>query len=125
MAKIAGKNGRFSVGGSAVAVRNFTGTLHTDILDATTTEGSGWAEYVAGVAEGSFDCDIVYNPTVTPVSIMTPGGSYTIALYPVIGGSSITGTAFVEDHVITGEARGLVTARVTGKYTGAITYTGM
>jgi hypothetical protein len=127
MAKIAGKNGRFKVASNNVAVRNFTGTLHNDLLDATTTEGSGWAEFVPGVAEGSFSCDIVYDPTVTPVAIMTPGGSYTVELFPVLASSSakISGTGLIEDHEITGEARGLVTARVSGKYTGVITYASM
>lgn len=127
MAKISAKNARFKVGSNNIAAQRMTFTPRTQLVDATSTEGSGYEEWVSGISGADFSADIVYDPAVGPFALMTPGTSYTVEFYPVLAttGSKLSGTAFVETHEMTGEVRGLVTARISGKYTGTVTISSM
>lgn len=127
MAKISWKSGRFSAGSTNIAVQDASVVPRCNLLDATSTEGGGTEEWVAGVTGADFSCQAVYDPAVKTFALMVPGTSYTVEFFPVgaTTGSKVTGTAFVETHEYTGQARGLLTYRVTGKYTGGVTVSNM
>jgi hypothetical protein len=127
VAKLAGKGSRITIAATAVKCTRWSDTVTCQLLDATTTEGNGFGEVVAGVVDGEVNFDFVYDLAAGPMALFAPAAAVAFVSYPAAGtaGSNLAGTLVVGEFTKTGEARGLVTGRCSGKFTGTITGTSL
>ena len=122
MAGLAGKNMRLSSGNATTNLRITDGSIvaRTQLVDITNSESMGFEEFVFGVAGGDLDATVVYTYTSPAVyTIIQNGGTYTTTFYPDKGvaGSNFAGLLMVESFNITGQVKGDITAKITGKFT--------
>jgi hypothetical protein len=125
MAGLAGKGMRFTFAGTNFRITRGGLSFRSQLVESTNSESSGHGEYVVGVDDCEVDVDVVYTVT-SPVTynVIANGTSGTAVFSPVSGGGgNWTGTLLIETFQITGEVRGLLMAKITGKYTGGTTPT--
>lgn len=108
-------------------VSRVTMPLKAQALDVTNSQSSGKGEYEVGVVDGDCSFSIVYQLADTPVNILDPAGSgnpYTVRFYPSYAAANtayMSGSLVVESCEIRSEVRGIITADVSGKFTGGYT----
>jgi len=109
MTAIAGKTG--TVDGVCGAVKGWTVTISTDMLDATNFCSEGWREFVEGL-QGA---------TGTLTSTERFSGSVTLTLANNGGGVSISGTVWFNDETFTNEVDGIFEYGQSFTFTGEVT----
>ncbi len=126
MAAISGKVMKLSTGNTVVKLTRFDENLKVQKLDVTNSTSSGNGEYIAGISDGDVSFTIIYMLADTPYAVFDPKSAsnpYTVTFFPVgaTTASNTTGSLFVETFQIKSEIRGVVTADVTGSFTGGYT----
>ncbi len=119
----AGKNMKLMVGNTACKITRYDGPLKSQKLDITNSESGGFGEYEGGVFDGDISFTIQWRLADGTFSLFTPGSNSSVVFFPyrATTTTNTTGTLFVETYHLKGEVRGIVTADVTGSFTGTWT----
>jgi hypothetical protein len=123
MAFKSGKNGRLSLnnGGGATAykIKRWSVTPKNQIQDVTNGESGGYGQYIAGVSDLDFSCDLDHDVGTNPFGTHFIPGLAITGIFYVDGVAapnwSING--IVEDVSHSLDVRGLVTISLRGRAT--------
>ena len=119
--------------GSADAIaelRNIQLRAHRDLIDATSNDSSGFAEFIQGTASWNFTAEALYVPSSANVQFLarnawSSGSSMAFIFMPSTAASGtyvFTGTGLIEDWDLGGEQSGAFAINISGRGTGGLTF---
>lgn len=115
-AAIPGYNGSVNIGGAILEARNINITLESDSPDATSYDGSGWKEFIAGLKGGNGTFEAIVTPTIAV-------GYHAASTFAVAGGESYAGALIMQTVVPAAPVDGVANYSYTFVFTGVITKT--